>query len=152
MVVCIDTQIVIWGVREEATPTQKDMIPKAKELFEYFGRQKIQVAFPSIVVGESLVRVPVPEHPNVLNKFSQFIILPYDTLSAMWFARIWQQLKDQEEITRLQTTGLSRVELKADLMIIATAVAHGAKVLYSGDHKLLKLATNFIEIQVFSHA
>jgi len=33
--VCLDTHILIWGVKGESTPGQEDMISKAKQFFKW---------------------------------------------------------------------------------------------------------------------
>jgi hypothetical protein len=56
---------------------------------------------------------------------------------------------------RLQTLddpnrpGATREALKADAMINATAIAHGAKVIYSHNNDLFSLAEGFIEAKNF---
>jgi len=50
--VCLDTQVLIWGIQERAKSGQEEMIQRAKYLFSKFTHAKTKVLLPSIVVGD----------------------------------------------------------------------------------------------------
>ena len=53
-IVCLDTQIVIWGVKKQSTPDQSEMILRAEYLLEKFLSSGTKILVPSIVVAEIL--------------------------------------------------------------------------------------------------
>ncbi len=147
--VCLDTHLLIWGVKEEAEAGQESMIPKTKAFLKHLDRSGDKVAIPSIVLGEFLMRVPADDHAQIINYLTRkFIILPCDLIAASMFARIWRSKQDDNTYDRLREDfSASREELKADCFIVATAVAHNASCIYSYDPKLAKFAEGYIEVK-----
>lgn len=142
---CLDSHILIWGIKEEATPGQEPMVPKAKAFFEYLENDNAKVIVPSVVVAELLIKIPSSLHPMVTNLMQRtFIVPPFDLKAAMHFAKIWQEKKEQQVIQELDGT---RQELKADCMIVAIAVAQNATCLLSYDDNLKKFAEGYIEVR-----
>lgn len=144
-IVCFDTQIVIWGLKEEATPGQEHMIPKARYLIDRCDQEKKTVVIPTIVVAELLSGLDSEmfvEFNRVLE--SQFLILPFDFKAANLYAKIW---KDKRQVRKdlLEQGKATRAELKADSFIVATAVANNADCIYTYDDPLKKFAKGFID-------
>jgi predicted nucleic acid-binding protein len=141
--VCFDTQIIIWGVKKQATPGQEDNVDKAKYLISICERDKIEIIVPSVVVAEILCAID----PSLHNAFSElmhrrFIVPPFDTQAALHFAEMWRSKKQIKD-----DSGIKRAEMKADFMIAATAMARGAKCIYSEDLGLKKFAQDYIDIK-----
>lgn len=149
MLVCLDTQIMIWGIKEQATQGQTDMIPRAKRFLVDLDQKGTKVIIPAIIVGELLLRVPPELHLMVLNLFQKgFIVVPFDLQAAAHFARIWQANNDAAVIQELsQEDKLTNRQIKADCMIVATAVAKGVDCIYSHDKGLRKFAKGHIEVK-----
>jgi predicted nucleic acid-binding protein len=131
------------GVRGKATAGQEDNIEKAKYLIRECERDGIKMMVPSIVVAEVLCALE-PQLHSAVSEFMhrRFIVPPFDTQAALHFAGMWskqKQLKGKH--------GISRAEMKADLMITATALAKGAKWIYSEDIGLRKFAHDYIEVR-----
>jgi predicted nucleic acid-binding protein len=137
--VCFDTQIIIGGVKRQATPGQEDNIDKAKNLISICEKDGINIMVPSVVVAEILCSLELGLHSAFSELMHRrFIVPPFDTQAALHFAKIWKnkkQLKDEG--------GISRAEMKADFMITATALARGAKCIYSQDVGLKKFAQDY---------
>jgi predicted nucleic acid-binding protein len=148
--VCLDTQMLIWGIQEHATSGQEDLIDRAKALLKQLVQEKNQFIIPSIVLSEFLIRMP-GDVQQTLNDLAhhQFQIVPFDVSAAMHFSRIWQANVDPVVKTGVYDgTKTSRHELKADILIIATAVARKATCIYSCDRNHMKrFAQGVIEIQ-----
>lgn len=141
-VACLDTHILIWGIKEEAEPGQEHMIQLAKNLLAKLDEDKIMVVIPSIVLGEFLMRVPKNEHANVLKKLEKrFIITSFDVKASSCFANLWQNKK---EIRNNEPT-CTRDHLKADLMIVASAITSGSEIIYSCDDHIPKAAGDEIK-------
>ncbi len=141
--VCFDTQIIIWGVKKQATPEQEDNIEKARYLIAMCEEDGIKIMVPSVVVAELLCAL----EPRLHSAFSdlmhrQFIVPPFDTQAALHFAEIWRNKKQIKE-----ASGISRAEMKADFMITAIALARKADCIYSEDQGLKRFAQDFIDVK-----
>ncbi len=142
MIVCLDTHILIWGIKREASPGQEPEIERAARFLQWLENKRHTVLIPSPVLGEFLMRVPPQAHSNVLSLFhAHFIVPPYDALCASQFARIWQHKNG------LKSGELSRREIKVDSMIVAVAIVQQAEAIYSNDDGLRKVAQGLIDVR-----
>lgn len=151
--VCLDSHILVWGIKEEANPGQEIMIPKAKRFISWLDEENYDVIIPSIVIGELLMRVPTNEHEAVTNFFGKRFKIPsYDLMAASCYATIWQKRNEDKTISYLkEKLRASREELKADCQIVAIAVTQKASCIYSYDEKLKRFAEDFIEVREMPH-
>ncbi|MFZ2955916.1 MAG: PIN domain-containing protein [Candidatus Ozemobacteraceae bacterium] len=145
-IVVLDTQIMIWGVKGQATDGQEKMICRAKAYLQYLGKIKAKIMLPSVVVGEMLVSIPIDKHPAVSELLrKRFIIVPYDLQAANVYARLYQnRIKKKEQDKK---ANISRREIVADFMIVASAIARGATKIISHDKHLKNFAKGFIEVE-----
>jgi len=144
----LDNHALIWGIKEQAKEGQEDMIPRTKAFIESIDDDETSVLIPSIVIAEFIMPVPPELHAMVINLFNKnFIIAPFDALAASKFALVWQAYKPPEEAKELIRNEATRAELKADTMIVATAIARKADCIYSHDKWLTTIAKNFIEVK-----
>lgn len=97
---------------------------------------------PAVVVAEVLCSLEPAIH-NEFNALIQrlFVVAPFDTQAAAHFAVMWRMSKQLHG-----KTGISRAEMKADFMIVATAIARNARCIYSEDVGLRKFAQNYIKV------
>ncbi len=147
MIICLDNNVLLWGIKEDCSEGQEEMIPRTKEFIDSISLDTT-VIVPSIVVGEFLMRIPEKLHAMVINLFNKnFIIAPYDPLCASKFATIWKANKPPEEAEKIMKLGTTRAELKADSMIVATAVARKADCIYSNDRGIKTFAKGFISVK-----
>lgn len=135
--VCIDTQLLIWGVQRTSHVGQEGMIPATLTLFHEWHKLGQRVMVPSIAFGEFLGGCGDEErvqYQNIIMK--DFIVAPFDARASFKYAQVlyprWASLKQTELATG---TVNSRTALKADFMIIATALAYGATQLYGHEKK-----------------
>jgi predicted nucleic acid-binding protein len=146
-VVCLDTNILIWAIKEQATPGQEAMIARAKRFLRKLDQDGAQVIIPSLIIAELLMPVPVEHHAAFTNLIERsFIVAPFDVKAAIHFVRIWQQKRKHESIRELVEAGKTKGELKADAMIVAIAVSQGASCLYTHDGPMRKVADGFIRV------
>lgn len=70
----------------------------------------------------------------------EYLITPFDAQCAMEFSKLWKKKSDsqKEEVSR---------KMKPDYMILATAIARKAEVLYTEDRKLQRLAGDYIRTE-----
>ncbi|GAK50693.1 PilT protein domain protein [Candidatus Moduliflexus flocculans] len=145
--VCFDTQVIIWGVKQEATPGQESMIEKSKYLIQKCTEDGDRIIIPSIVVAELLMPMETRLHQTFTSLMQRKFIIPtFDLKAASHFAKVWQQKKDiRKEL--MDNRVATRAELKADSMIIATAISNEVSCIYSQDVPLKSMATSFIEVK-----
>jgi len=145
--ICLDTQILIWGVKEDASPGQEAMIDKAKLFVRSATENGDSLLVPSVVVGELLMRIPPDLHVMTINLIRRgFITAVYDLEAAANFARLWQERTDDGVIEELRKAGATRSEMKADCQIVATALAANATSIVSHDQGLKKFAGSEIKV------
>ena len=144
--ICLDTQILIWGIKEEAEQDQEEFISKSKILIEHLQDNGDKILIPSIILSEFILHLPQESHTTVVNLLTaNFFVAPYDQLTALHYARIWQNQEHQNRVREIHELGTTRNEIKADRMIVATAVAHNAERIYSHDKGLRNFAEGFCD-------
>ena len=146
--ICVNNHLLIWGVRNEATKGQEDMVAKAVRYINFLDEQKDDILVPSVVLAEFLAGVPDERSAAVLAVMEKrFKIAPFDTPAAVIAARIWRKMKLENPalLDELKQAGDSRTKIKADIQIIATAVARKAAQIISHDAGLQKLAIGLID-------
>lgn len=147
-VVCFDHHILVWGIKEQATAGQEEMVPRAKAFLKSLTETQTHVLIPSIVIAEFLMPIPLELHATVVNLFDRsFMVVPFDSAAASAFARIWQAKKGQAIVEDLVANGKTRAELRADSMIVATAYARNASCIYSHDNGVKAFAKDFILVK-----
>ncbi len=145
-IVCIDTNVAIWGVKGKATLGQEEMIHKARWLFQLCENDGTRILLPSVVVAEMLSGVPAAGRGKILEVCQRSFVIPaFDSRAALVYADLWPVEPDVRDA--LRQSGATRKSMKADCMIIATAVASKAEYLYSHDSDIRRLARG-VEIEV----
>lgn len=143
-VVCVDTQILIWGFKEEAIEGQEDKIQEAKFLIKTYQKNGNKIIVPALVLSELLCRVPEPQIYTSTERFTKcFHVIPFDVKASLEFAKIFKEQSKQ----RHKELGISRQHFKIDQMIVATAIAANADCIYSEDKALKKFGSDYIEIR-----
>lgn len=144
--ICLDNHFVSWGIRQKPDPGFEDMPIRTKHLFYDCEEKNIPIIIPALVLGESLCGIPIEEHGAFLNDMRRnFEIVPYDTQSALFNARIWHEKKALiKEI--IEKPG-DRQAIKTDICILSIALARGCNILYTNDEKLQKLASKYIDVK-----
>lgn len=140
--VCFDTHVIIWGIRGKATPGQENRIEKARHLINLCEKNDTKMMVPSVVVAEVLCALEPKSHSAVSELMHRsFIVPPFDTQAATYFAKMWRNRK------QVKDKAVSRAEMKADFMIAATALSRGASCIYSEDAGLRKFAQDYISVR-----
>ena len=147
-IVCLDTQILIWAIKEETESGQEDMVYRSQALIERLDKADKKLLIPSIVIGEFLIRMPSETHQTTTNLIQRnFMVATFDLRAASHYAKIWRAKQGKELLDELKASGKTRQELKADRMIIATAIANGAECIYSHDKGVVAFGKDFIDIR-----
>lgn len=146
-IVCIDTQILYWAVVGKATHGAESFVAQASDFMSWLDQQDVRIIIPTIVVGEMLIPIEERDIPETLSRFKEdWIIVEYDIRAALEFARIRRdhiENKRYDDIKKM-LPDITKKELVADTMIIATAIAHGAVRIYSHNVGLRHLAEGHI--------
>ncbi len=117
-IVCIDSHIVIWGIKNQSEPSQDAMRERAKIFLEQLDQNKIQVLIPTIVIAETLIKELEQKHPVFMKVFSEnFIIGDFNMGVAEVYARIMRKRLERHKISE---------KIKFDMAIAATAIFYGA--------------------------
>lgn len=150
--VCLDNHILIWGIRGISTPGQEDMISRTQALFEDLDGSDGDVMVPSVVVTEFLAGVPKPQHTGLLEVLNRrFQLPPFDVRTAAVAAGLWREAAERNphlrELVREAFPGTEKAKIKADMMILATALVRNADVLYTHDGALRKIAEGLIKVR-----
>ena len=142
-VVAIDTQILVWGVRRQGEPDQKQ---RARWLFKQLEDEQAYLILPSVALSEYLIPIERKRHSAVIAELSRrFFIAPFGieciSLAAALFAEHKTSLPSKQPH--------ARIAMKADVQIIATAVAYKANRFYSGDKACRKIADESTNMLVY---
>ena len=148
--VCLDNHILIWGIRGVSTPGQEGMISRTQALFEDLDESDADVMVPAVVVSEFLAGVPKPQHPGLLEVLNRrFQLPPFDVRTAAVAAELWRDAAERNphlrDLVREAFPGTEKAKIKADMMILATALVRKADVLYTHDGPLRAIADGLIE-------
>lgn len=91
---------------------------------------------PTVALAELMVPMSEQERAAFNAKIAErFLCVPFDTRAAYFAVTLWQFHRRLPEADRSR-----RQVLKADVLIIASAYAAGARVLYSHDRACRRLA------------
>ncbi len=139
MAVTVDTNILIWGIRGVSTPGQESRIPICRRLFEWLRERQELVVLTADCVEEYLVGGDSNQLSVELIR-ERFIILDYNPACWLKSAEIRSHpafMKEMRDIDRQ----VSRVSIRADVRIVATAIAHNVEKIYSDDSGVRTIAS-----------
>lgn len=146
-VVCLDTNILIWGVKRQANPKQKHMIPRAQDLIHTLEKNRSQVIVPSLVLAELLMPVDEADYGKFFAELNRkFMVVPFDGQAAFHFATLWKQHKKRQSEAPEQNKP-TRAKMKTDFMIVATAISREADCIYSSDTDVKNFAKGSLEVR-----
>ena len=146
--VCLDTQVLIWGIKEEADNGQDEMISRTKALLQNLEEDDKKILIPSIVIGEFLIRTPEAAYQTIINLIqTNYMVAEYDIMAANHFAKIWNAKKNSAAVESIKESGATRKELIADRMIVATAIANKVECIYSHDNGVAAFGDGFIDVR-----
>ncbi len=134
IVAAIDTEALIWGVRQKG---QRDKLERGKWLFEELEDINARIIVPAVVVAEYLVRVDLLRREAVITELSRRFIIPSFDVKCAAIAAGLYKFGDAQ---RPRGAADRRKCLKADCLIIPTAHSHKAQRFYSHDKDCRKLA------------
>lgn len=146
MVVGIDSNIVVYAglvARKAAngeTTRQQQLVKRAKILLHELRHDT--VILPMIAVSELLVPAPMSTHGLIIAELKKVFACPDFSVAA---ASIAADLWARHAKSSIKSKSQDRVALRADVKIIATAKATGAKLFYTNDDDCRALADLIME-------
>lgn len=144
MIVTLDTNVLIWGVKQAATDGQENKIREAQALLVKLAADQHTIALTTMAVAEYLaafaMRDRLRQRKIIIERFP---ILPFDQ-NAMDVAA--DLLYDKTRLKDAQGAGGTRQCVKADLAIVATAIAHNVSTIYSEDTGMAAIAQGKIPV------
>lgn len=124
------------------------MISRSKALIDRLDKTNKKLLVPAIVVGEFLIRIPAEAYQTTTNLIQRnFMVAQFDVRAASFYAKIWRAKQNKALLEELSASGKTRQELKADRLIIATALANGAECIYSHDNGVIAFGKDFIDVR-----
>jgi predicted nucleic acid-binding protein len=148
-IVCLDTHIVIWGIKKQAAKGQENMIVKAESFLAWLDESKKKVIIPVPVISELLVPVPNDAHEKFLQTIhSKFRVVPFDEIAAVKMAQIFSAKADEPGIKAYRAEHqIPREKMKIDFQIASIAIVRQAECIYSHDPRLKKFVGDLIQIK-----
>lgn len=139
--IAIDTQVMLWGIKKDASPDRVCMIDLAVDFLKDMRNRNERIVIPTQALQEFLVRYNESDRLAILTKLDRaFIVAPYDGQAAVVAAKM---KADKVAWSKSRTeTSTTKNCISADMIILATAIAHGAKRMFSEDDDLHNLATH----------
>ena len=135
--VCVDSNFLVWAIKERATLGQEHLIPLAKKIVDYFDLHKIEIIVPSLVVAELLSDIENDEVRDTLADVisNNFNIIHYDVLCAKEFASLRVKMdKDLIKEHRVENS-ITQSRLKNDYNICASAIAKKCDAIITNNKK-----------------
>jgi predicted nucleic acid-binding protein len=147
MVISVDAQILIWGVQGQATAQRQEMIPRARAFFERCKAEQLKIHLPAFALAEYIVGLDQKQQAESLAALSRTcLIAPFDGKAAIIAASLQREWR--QTIKPIQDEySLTRGNIKADICVLACAIASGATVLYSEDPQMSRLAKGMILVK-----
>jgi predicted nucleic acid-binding protein len=151
MIYCVDSNIIIWGIKKQSSKGQEEMIERAEIFFRKVDEYKDFIIIPSIVLAEILAPEPAAYRAKYLEIINNsFIIANFDTRAALKYAEIMNGRF--EEVKQIASEAdIPRQKMKADHMVISIAIVNGANCIYSTDNGLKTFAKGYIDVQELPH-
>ncbi|MGH2486617.1 MAG: type II toxin-antitoxin system VapC family toxin [Ktedonobacterales bacterium] len=137
--IAADTNVLIDARQGRTDPALADRVTRARSLVNEASKANIEIVLPSIVVSEYLAWFDDAARPAQRSALeANFKIMPFDLNAAELAAAID---KRHRAAGTARLAGVSRACLRVDVMILATAIAAGAKALYTSDERVAYYAT-----------
>ena len=138
----IDSDVMIHAGVVPQKPGKEDSDKRKRSLALLRWGQERQMVFPTVALSEVLIPIAKDKRIAVIHTIKEFFVVhPFDEKAATIASDLWVRHKQLPKEEQYQ----ERLVLKADVMIIASAVAAGATHFYSHDEKCRKLAELIIK-------
>jgi len=141
--ICLDTTALIRLMQEAKNEQETSEKLQIQRAFTKWEADHLRILIPAVVLGEFLMGFDEPGRQAVVVEVMQrnFIIGAYDAEAAIRASVLRLQVGGKEGIRAIQREqDLSKQCVKADLMIVATALSHRAQLLVCEDRGVREIA------------
>lgn len=135
--VCVDSNFLVWAIKERASAGQEYLIPIAKKVVEYLDQNKIEIVVPSLVVAELLSDIEDDDTRDLLADVisNNFRVIQYDVLCAKEFASLRVKMDKGVMKEHRVSNNIHQSRLKADYNICASAIATNCDAIITNNKK-----------------
>jgi len=142
--VCLDTHVIVWGIKEEASPGQENMVQRAKSYIKHQVSQGVDLMIPAPVVAEALIRGEVDLLRTIRTIIEKsFFIAAFDSPAAFLAA----ELERSRGVVELLEEGqVPRSHIRIDTQIAAIAITQNADMIISHDPHMRTVAQDRIQV------
>ena len=142
--ICLDTHVLIWGIKEEASQGQEEMVQRAKSYIRHQDEQGIDLMVPAPVVAEAMIRGDVDQLRTIRTIIERsFFIAAFDSPAAFLAA----ELERGRGVAKLLEEGKApRSHIRIDAQIAAIAIVQNAEEIISHDPHMRTVAQNRIPV------
>ena len=111
--VCLDTHVIIWGIKEEATQGQEEMVQRAKSYIRHQDEQGVDLMVPAPVVAEAMIRGDVDQLRTIRTIIERsFFIAAFDSPAA-FIAQNWSEVVVQLNYLKKEKPPRSHIRIDA---------------------------------------
>lgn len=142
---CVDNMILRWAMTGKADPQDEHQLPLAKAFLKDVDDSGAILIIPTPVLAEFSLKLDVDQYQDVLSMLPRKChIAAFDHVCVQHFNKLWRN--NEELAAKLRARqGLTKVALKFDYQILATAMAHNA-TLFTEDRELRELGKRYVGI------
>jgi predicted nucleic acid-binding protein len=138
-IAALDAMILTWWMRDDAP---QDMKERVQWLVEELEEEKATIIVPTVALSEFLRGIQPKYHGQVIEFFRiRFVLAEFNVQAAAIASRLIQH----RSLESTEGKPGARVCMRADAMIVATAISHQATIFYSDDEECRKMAAMHIE-------
>ncbi len=140
----IDAHILVWGLRKQQPP-EPERATYPDRCAKLIKTLSSPVMIPSVALGEYLIGCDPDDRNSQLAEIEKnYYIPPFDTKAAAIAAELW----DKNVIDEIREQAkIGKQAIKADIQILATAIAQGAASLYVDDKHFAKFSQHSVIIK-----
>ena len=126
--VCIDSQIFIWGIKSQSIPSQAEKIPIARNFINFLREHDYRILMPAPMLAELLSPVPSADQPKIMALIDKrFQIAPFDNIAAYKCAELINLTLTLPELKEYRDAhAVPKNKIKFDCMIAAIAITRRA--------------------------
>lgn len=144
MIFAIDSNTCIWAIKGHG---DQGMIERAAYLLAQMDAGGHILLVPTIVLAEVLAPEPLEKHVVIMDKLAKnTIIADFDLRAASIYANMFRN--KIEELKKFgDEIGVDNQKMKADHLILASAIAQGANCIYSHDKGIRAFGQKYIDVR-----
>ena len=142
--ICLDTHVVIWGLKGEATSGQEGMIHRTKQFIKHQFEEGNDLMIPAPVVSEVLIRGTTSQLQAVRDLMERSFFIPSFDMPAAYLAA---ELERSREAVELIDSGQApREHIRVDTQIAAIAIIQNAEMIVSHDPYMRRIVHSRINV------